>query len=171
MNTLSKRNIHSPLGIITLIASVRGLCALSFEDDQKCSSTVQKFKAYDKWTNHHVQTLTETEHWLDQYFAKKSIRLHLPMLDLQGTAFLTSAWQKLLEVGFGKTLSYGELAKKLGSPNASRAIGRAMGQNPIPILVPCHRIIGANRTLTGYSAGLHRKIWLLEHEGFLIDHE
>jgi len=84
---------------------------------------------------------------------------------LQGTPFTLRAWKALLKVPLGKTQSYGQLAKRIGSPDAARAIGGAMGKNPITIMVPCHRILGATGTLTGYSSGLNRKKWLLNHEG------
>jgi methylated-DNA-[protein]-cysteine S-methyltransferase len=81
-----------------------------------------------------------------------------------GTAFQKKVWQELSRIPFGSSISYGELARRIGQPAASRAVGRANGQNPISIIVPCHRVIGANGTLTGYGGGIERKKWLLEHE-------
>jgi methylated-DNA-[protein]-cysteine S-methyltransferase len=81
-----------------------------------------------------------------------------------GTEFQKKVWQELCQIPFGASISYGELARRIGQPAASRAVGRANGQNPISIIVPCHRVIGANGTLTGYGGGIERKKWLLEHE-------
>ena len=82
-----------------------------------------------------------------------------------GRNFSGRVWKHLTDIRYGQTLSYGELAKRIGNPNASRAVGLANGRNPIPILVPCHRVIGADGSLTGYGGGLDRKRWLLAHEG------
>ncbi len=81
-----------------------------------------------------------------------------------GTDFQKRVWQELCRIPFGSSISYGQLAQRIGKPAASRAVGRANGQNPISIIVPCHRVIGANGTLTGYGGGIERKKWLLEHE-------
>jgi len=82
----------------------------------------------------------------------------------EGTPFQQRVWKELLKIPYGETISYGELSRRIGNPNASRAVGLANGSNPIGIVVPCHRVIGANGTLTGYGGGLPRKKWLLEHE-------
>jgi methylated-DNA-[protein]-cysteine S-methyltransferase len=86
-------------------------------------------------------------------------------LELAGTAFQREVWQALREIPYGETISYGELAARVGRPGASRAVGLANGRNPIAIIVPCHRVIGADGSLTGFGGGLARKRWLLEHEG------
>jgi methylated-DNA-[protein]-cysteine S-methyltransferase len=108
--------------------------------------------------------LSETARQLDEYFTGKRQEFDLP-LRLQGTSFQQRVWQVLTEIPYGKTWSYGELARHLDNPNASRAVGLANGRNPISILVPCHRVIGADGSLTGYGGGLERKQWLLAHEG------
>ena len=100
---------------------------------------------------------------LDDYFAGRRRTFDVP-LNLTGTAFQKSVWSELTRIPFGATISYGELARRIGNANASRAVGLANGKNPISIVVPCHRVIGANGTLTGYGGGLDRKKWLLEHE-------
>jgi methylated-DNA-[protein]-cysteine S-methyltransferase len=84
---------------------------------------------------------------------------------MQGTDFQNTVWHQLLNVPYGKTVSYGEIAATIGKPTACRAVGAANGKNPISIIVPCHRIIGSNGSLTGYGGGLWRKEWLLKHEG------
>jgi methylated-DNA-[protein]-cysteine S-methyltransferase len=91
----------------------------------------------------------------------------LPVDDTVGTPFQRSVWRALRKIKSGKTISYAELARRIGKPKAVRAAGLANGQNPISIVVPCHRVIGSNGTLTGYGGGLPRKKWLLEHEGAL----
>jgi methylated-DNA-[protein]-cysteine S-methyltransferase len=99
----------------------------------------------------------------DAYFAGALSTFDIEM-DLFGTPFQQSVWAQLCAIPYGETISYGELAKRVGNPNASRAVGLANGRNPIAIIVPCHRVIGANGSLTGYGGGLERKTWLLEHE-------
>jgi methylated-DNA-[protein]-cysteine S-methyltransferase len=101
---------------------------------------------------------------LDEYFAGRRRDFDLP-LRLEGTIFQRRVWQVLTEIPYGATWSYGQQAKRMGNPNASRAVGLANGRNPISILVPCHRVIGADGSLTGYGGGVERKRWLLAHEG------
>lgn len=103
---------------------------------------------------------------LDEYFAGERREFDLPLAP-RGTGFQERVWRALLAIPFGVTRSYGELARTIGRPSASRAVGAANGKNPIAIIVPCHRVIGANGTLTGYGGGLPIKRWLLEHEAKL----
>lgn len=105
----------------------------------------------------------ETRKQLKEYFAGKRKKFDLP-LAAQGTVFQKNVWKQLSAIPFGKTKSYGEVAKEIRSPKASRAVGAANGSNPICIIVPCHRVIGANGKLTGYAGGLKMKEWLLKHE-------
>ncbi len=102
-----------------------------------------------------------------EYFERKREHFDLPLAP-RGTPFQQRVWAALLEIPCGVTISYGELATRLGDPKASRAVGLANGRNPISIIVPCHRVIGANGNLTGYGGGLDRKEWLLRHEGALL---
>jgi methylated-DNA-[protein]-cysteine S-methyltransferase len=102
---------------------------------------------------------------LTQYFAGERRDFELPLAPC-GTPFQQRVWQALTEIPYGVTWSYGQLAKRIGNPKASRAVGLANGSNPISILVPCHRVIGADGSLTGYGGGMERKQWLLAHEGF-----
>jgi len=104
---------------------------------------------------------------LAQYFTKARTAFDLP-LDPPGTAFQRQVWDLLRTIPYGATTSYGALARRLGDPRATRAVGAANGRNPIPIIVPCHRVIGARGELTGFGGGLDRKRWLLEHEGALL---
>lgn len=89
-------------------------------------------------------------------------------LEADGTAFEHNVWDQLNKIPFGSTTTYGTIAKKIGDPNASQAVGSANGKNPIAIIVPCHRVVGSNNNLTGYAGGLDRKEWLLKHEGALL---
>ena len=110
----------------------------------------------------------EAAEQLRQYFSGERTAFEL-RLSPQGTEFQRRVWRELERIPYGKTISYGELARRLGNPNASRAVGSANGANPLPIVVPCHRVIGANGSLTGFTAGVGVKAKLLEHEGFLPD--
>ncbi|MGO9513704.1 MAG: methylated-DNA--[protein]-cysteine S-methyltransferase [Steroidobacteraceae bacterium] len=101
---------------------------------------------------------------LGEYFSGKRREFDLP-LRMQGTDFQQRVWRNLTKIRYGETWSYGTLARCIGNPNASRAVGLANGRNPISIVVPCHRVIGADGSLTGYGGGLERKRWLLAHEG------
>ena len=107
--------------------------------------------------------LQECQMQIESYFAGKSVDFDVP-LQPKGTDFQLNVWQKLLQIPVGHTASYLEIARSLGDPNATRAVGSANGQNPIAIIIPCHRVIGSNGTLTGYAGGLWRKKWLLNHE-------
>jgi methylated-DNA-[protein]-cysteine S-methyltransferase len=100
---------------------------------------------------------------IDEYF-KGNLKQFSLKLQMQGTDFQKTVWQQLTKVAYGQTASYGEIAAAIGNPAASRAVGHANGRNPISIIVPCHRIIGTDGSLTGYGGGLWRKAWLLRHE-------
>jgi methylated-DNA-[protein]-cysteine S-methyltransferase len=107
--------------------------------------------------------LEDAARQLRAYFAGELRRFELP-LDLVGTPFQVQAWRALADVPYGATVSYGEQARRLGRPAAARAVGAANGRNPVPIVLPCHRIVGADRALVGFGGGLDRKAWLLAHE-------
>lgn len=106
---------------------------------------------------------------LDEYFAGTRIEFDLPLKAIKGTDFQKAAWQALTTIPYGETISYGEQAKRMDNPKAVRAVGGANGKNPFSIVVPCHRVIGANGTLTGYTGGMSRKEWLLEFERSILD--
>jgi len=105
---------------------------------------------------------------LDAYFAGALRTFALP-LDAVGTSFQRAVWKELAAIPYGTVASYGEIARRVGRPTASRAIGAANRTNPIAVVVPCHRVIGADGTLTGYAGGMWRKEWLLTHEGYVLD--
>ena len=107
--------------------------------------------------------LIETKKQLSEYFYGKRVSFSIPM-EPKGTVFQQKVWEQVCEIEFGKTATYIQVAKKLGSALKTRAVGLANAKNPIPILIPCHRVIGKNGNLTGYAGGLDRKKWLLQHE-------
>ncbi len=118
----------------------------------------------DDWQrNDNAAPFAETRKQLAAYFAGELTDFDLP-LAMHGTDFQKQVWRELQNIPFGQTISYGELARRIGNPNSSRAVGLANGHNPISIIVPCHRVIGTNGKLTGYGGGIERKEWLLAHE-------
>ena len=151
--------IDSPVGKLKLVASEKGLVALLWENDNPRRVRLAELT---KDENHPI--LLETGRQLDEYFRgeRKSFSLSL---DMRGTPFQKDVWEVLLGIPFGETRSYGQLAKQLGNPKATRAVGAANGRNPISIIVPCHRVIGSSGKLTGFAGGLDRKELLLDLEG------
>jgi methylated-DNA-[protein]-cysteine S-methyltransferase len=109
--------------------------------------------------------MQDLEERLQAYFAGDVSALESIPVDPEGTRFERRVWRTLQRIPAGKTLTYGEIARKLGSPNAARAVGGACGRNPIVLVIPCHRVIGSNGSLTGFGGGIERKRWLLQHEG------
>ena len=149
---------ESPIGRLLLTSDGTALTGLYMEPSRKAQST-------DGWVEDvTVAPLSATVRQLTEYFAGTRREFDLP-LRLQGTTFQTRVWRELTEIPYGQTWSYGQLAHRIDKPSASRAVGLANGRNPISILVPCHRVIGADGSLTGYGGGLERKRWLLAHEG------
>src|SRR5262249_46745434 len=104
---------------------------------------------------------------LTEYFGGGRAEFELPLLP-EGTPFQRKVWNALCEIPYGETISYGELARRIGQPTAARAVGLANGSNPLPIVVPCHRVIGADGSLTGFGGGIERKRWLLAHEAKFV---
>ena len=107
--------------------------------------------------------LTECLRQLDQYFKGKRQKFSVPLL-LVGTAFQKAVWRQLQKIPFGRTVSYGDVARAIGNPRAFRAVGNANNKNNIPIIIPCHRVIGSDGKLVGFGSGIWRKAWLLDHE-------
>ncbi len=152
--TLSTTVYRSPIGPLTLVASEKGLCGLYFD---QARHQIERGAQVDDAPFHHVVAQ------LDDYFAGRRERFEVE-LDLVGTEFQRSVWRALLLIPYGETMSYGELARHLGKPKAMRAVGLANGRNPVAVIVPCHRVIGADGSLTGFGGGLARKRFLLELE-------
>jgi len=155
---LSYDQFESPQGTMILTATSKGLAGVYFKGQKHFP------KRRDWRRDPRNALLNQAKRELAEYFAGK--RTHFSVaLDPQGTPFQRSVWKQIAKVGFGKTLTYGELAKRAGHPGSARAAGAATGRNPLGIIVPCHRIMGSNGALTGYAGGLHRKRALLELEG------
>jgi methylated-DNA-[protein]-cysteine S-methyltransferase len=142
----------TPVGDVTLVASERGLRILSFHGapPKDAVERESELRPYAKQ--------------LQEYLSGKRKQFDVP-LDLRGTDFQFACWNALIEIPFGETRSYAEQAKRIGRPAAFRAVGQANHTNPVAIIVPCHRVIGANGSLTGYGGGMPVKQWLLELEG------
>jgi methylated-DNA-[protein]-cysteine S-methyltransferase len=149
----ARARYRSPVGTLTLEVDEAGLCALRF--GAQGAPRPPRSAAEDA----HLET---TRRALKAYFAGKAPAL--PPLDLRGSDFQRSVWRALLEIPWGETRSYGEIAARIGRPGSARAVGGANHDNPIVILVPCHRVVAAGGALGGYGGGLDKKRWLLAHE-------
>ena len=143
--------IKTPLGIAKITGDIKGIMAVSIVNTEKKVSTVIP------------EVLEDCVLQLNEYFKGDRKQFSLK-LNAKGTAFQERVWNELLTIPYGKTSSYLELSKQLGDVKAIRAVANANGKNPLWIIVPCHRVIGSDGSLTGYAGGLHRKKWLLEHE-------
>lgn len=156
--TLHSKTIWSPVGELTLVAEARGLAAILWENDRPGRV---RLSALTKDADHPV--LVETERQLGEYFACSRRTFDVP-LSFSGSDFQKSVWSALLAIPFGETRSYGQIAQQVGKPSASRAVGAANGRNPISIIAPCHRVVGATGKLTGFAGGLEAKAFLLALE-------
>lgn len=154
----ARRETPSPVGRLTLLASGRGLAAVLWENDDPRRVRLGPAPAGDAQA-----TLDRAEAQLAEYFRGERRTFELD-LDLQGTPFQTAVWRALLAIPFGETRSYGALAAAIGRPDASRAVGAANGRNPLSIVAPCHRVVGATGKLTGFAGGLAAKAYLLALE-------
>jgi len=154
----------SPLGAIILAEFGGKICLAEFRGDRAKRNLAGLKERYGaELTNRKTPLLKEAQKQLNLYFAGKLKDFKLP-LDFPGTAFQRSIWRQLLRIPFGKTVNYGWIAGKTGSPGAARAAGAAIGKNRISIIIPCHRVVGKDGSLTGFGGGLWRKKWLLRHE-------
>ena len=161
--TYAYKMVASPVGALKLVASDKGLAAILWENDDPGRVRLGPL-VEDR--DHPV--LAEAERQLGDYFAGARQAFDLP-LDFNGTAFQKQVWVALLAIPFGETRSYADLAQEIGRPAACRAVGAANGRNPISIVAPCHRVVGANGALTGFAGGLATKRHLLTLEGRKID--
>lgn len=165
----------TPLGDLISISTLNGLCLLTFQEEQ---DFIQPF--LEKMSKHYQNIelsqdasqpiLKQTASWLECYFEGGIGNSAIPPLDLIGTDFTKSVWETMLLVPKSELRSYSWIAEKIQKPKAVRAVGGAVGANPMALIIPCHRIIGANGALTGFRSGLWRKEWLLKHEGALYKH-
>lgn len=156
MNPTRYTQIESPLGPLLLAADDEGLRHIVFATGNRTA------RPDPAWREDH-RALAETIRQLTLYFAGKLKAFNLPLAP-EGTSFQLGVWKRLCDIPYGETISYGGLARRIGNPNASRAVGLANGANPIPIVIPCHRVIGSNGKLTGYGGGLRIKEKLLALE-------
>jgi methylated-DNA-[protein]-cysteine S-methyltransferase len=156
--SLAYKIVESPIGKLKLVASDKGLVAILWENDRP--SRVRLGEVVED-VRHPV--LVEVERQLGEYFAGRRREFSVA-LDMRGTRFQRDVWEALLAIPFGETRSYGQLARQLGNPRATRAVGAANGRNPVSIIVPCHRVIGSSGKLTGFAGGLDVKARLLNLE-------
>lgn len=148
--------LPSPVGDLLMATNASGLVHIGFSEER------HSFKRSGQWLRA-PERLSEVSGQLNEYFSGHRKQFDLKLIP-QGTVFQMQVWAQLREIPFGETISYGELARRIDNPKAMRAVGLANGRNPIPIIVPCHRVIGADGSLTGFGGGIERKRWLLLHE-------
>jgi methylated-DNA-[protein]-cysteine S-methyltransferase len=154
--------IKTPLGQMTLVADEHGLQGAWFEHQAHIPSL-----SHLRW-GPNMHWLCEARKQLTDYFAGRRQQFELPMRPYGGSEFQHKVWQALAQIPFGRFASYADIARHLGQPQAARAIGMAVGRNPLSIFLPCHRVVGSNGTLTGYAGGIERKVALLQLEGTLL---
>jgi len=172
MSTLAATHMPSPIGTLTIVAHDTAVVAIRWDTDGD-DADPDAHNPVDR-------RLGDPAHWVEvdpsshpvlaaavaqlgEYFSGRRTEFDLP-IDPVGTDFQRRAWRELEQIPFGETITYGEQAVRLGDRNKTRAVGSANGKNPIPIVVPCHRVVGADGTLTGFAGGLDTKAWLLDHE-------
>jgi methylated-DNA-[protein]-cysteine S-methyltransferase len=156
---LFQSHFSSPLGEMLLAATEKGLAGVWFVQGQ------QHMPDTSSWQTHDMHpTLQKAAQQLAEFFSGQRHTFDLNLHAAWGTPFQRAVWQALLRIPYGQTVTYGNIAHKIGNPKALRAVGAAIGHNPHTIVVPCHRVLGANGSLTGFAGGLDRKIFLLAHE-------
>ena len=156
--SLAYKIMESPVGKLKLVASDKGLVAVLWENDSP-----RRVRLSELVSSEQHPVLVEAERQLGEYFAGSRKTFSIA-LDMRGTPFQKNVWEALLAIPFGETRSYGQLAKQLGNPHATRAVGAANGRNPVSIIVPCHRVIGSSGKHTGFAGGLETKAHLLSLE-------
>ena len=160
--------IGSPIGELKCLVRDGVLVMVAFDKNDGAASTIDKVRR--RFPDDEIRDVRESggvRAAFDKYFAGDVEALDTLRVDPGGTPFQAKVWAALRRIAAGKTWSYEELAKRVGSPAAVRAVGAANGANPIPLVLPCHRVIGKNGKLVGYGGGMDRKVWLLKHEGCL----
>ena len=155
--------LPSPIGTIVLVCCGDALRALDFGDDEDRMRRLLR-RRYGEYRLASGRAPAGIRSRIEEYFEGHLESLNHVPVETGGTPFQRSVWSALREIPVGTTVTYGHLAARIGKPRSTRAVGTANGSNPVAIVVPCHRVIGANGTLTGYGGGLHRKRWLLAHE-------
>ena len=157
--------VASPIGPLTIAERSGRVCLVHFGPDGRDVDTcLQRWYPDDERVRTPIDSVRDM---LQRYFAGDCRALDAVPVELNGTPFQRKVWNALREIPAGSTLSYADVARRIGQPRAVRAVGAANGANPVAVIVPCHRVIGSNGTLTGYGGGLDRQQWLLAHEGVL----
>lgn len=151
----------SPIGLLNISFDNKGIYRINFLNDEE--NIIEEDRALFCQTNRESVFYKLHFNQFNEYFAGQRIFFEIP-IKLVGTPFQKMVWQEVLKIPFAETKSYGQIARLLGKPGAARAVGMAMNRNPLPIIIPCHRVIGSNGSLTGYASGIWRKRWLLDHE-------
>lgn len=154
----------SPLGNLILTSDGKYLTGIFFNTSKSFTNTESEYIEND-----YLDIFINTKKWLDKYFNHEEPKVDEIPIKLIGSDFCLQVWEILKTIGYGKTITYGDIAKRIADNKgikkmSSQAVGNAIGKNPIPIIIPCHRVIGSNGKLIGYSAGLDKKIYLLNHE-------
>ncbi len=168
--TLWFSRMNSPIGTLALVGSERGLCAIEFQADDFPTGRAPRGPAYQGRQIEFVENADAARPWvreLQSYFAGE-LREFSVLLDLRGTDFQKQCWQALLRIPYGTTCSYADIAREVGRPTAFRAVGMANHSNPVPIIVPCHRVLAGNGSLCGYGGGLDVKEKLLRLERAIL---
>jgi methylated-DNA-[protein]-cysteine S-methyltransferase len=155
--------VQSPLGPMRLVANTQGLSGIFFIGQRWDVPAQPDWEKLDNLTDPKAQFLLLADQQLKEYWQGDRVEFTLPLAPT-GTEFQQSVWSQISTVKYGRFLTYGEIAHRLGNPKASRAVGAATGKNPLSIVVPCHRILGGNQQLTGYAGGLDRKQYLIDLE-------
>lgn len=160
----------SPLGSLTLASDGKSLCGLWIEGQKYFNGTIKE----EMEEKDDMPVFDQTKDWLDRYFAKQTPTVFELSLAPAGSRFRQNVWDILCQIPYGHVVTYGEIARqmaqKMDRPAMSaQAVGGAVGHNPISIIIPCHRVVGANGSLTGYAGGIEKKAWLLSHEGMVIE--
>ncbi|MGD2089917.1 MAG: methylated-DNA--[protein]-cysteine S-methyltransferase [Candidatus Aminicenantes bacterium] len=164
---LNRAFLDTPYGQMVAMASKKGLAALEFVKPNRREMLTKRL---NKWfpgckiVDTDDDIIKKTRDWLNNYFSREFHRLGAPPLDMRGTEFELKVWQALQRIPLGQTISYQQLATRVGIPQGARAVGSANRRNPVSIIVPCHRVIGQNGSLVGYGGGLEVKEALIAHE-------
>jgi methylated-DNA-[protein]-cysteine S-methyltransferase len=159
--------VPSPVGELLLTAEDAGLTRVYFERHVHGDRIGAAWRPASGSAGRAADVLAEARRQLDAYFAGERTAFVLPLAP-SGTPFQERVWMALRGIAFGETVSYAEIARRIGAPDAVRAVGAANGRNPLSIVVPCHRVIGSDGSMTGFGGGIERKQWLLRHEGALL---
>ncbi len=166
MPTLDFLRMPSPVGELLIVTTGQAVQFLDYVDYESRMHTLLRSRYGDAYTLRDADDPLELRSRLQAYFAGQYQAVDDIPVETGGTPFQQAVWLALRTIPAGQTATYGQQAARIGNPAATRAVGRTNGLNPIAIILPCHRVIGANGTLTGYAGGLERKAWLLHHEGW-----